>query len=120
MWELARWLRHVDSRSDHHRSAQKCRKLYQFAAQRICETVIEEIDAAAAAECVLVSRIGHPIDDPQVVDVRLELTNGAPVERYFGQVQAIAQCELAGLLFAWRELMAIQVPFAAPNATTVR
>jgi S-adenosylmethionine synthetase len=93
-------------------------KLYQFAAQRICDNLREEIAAVRGAECVLVSRIGHPIDDPQVVDVRLDLMPGATPQRYAADVEAIVQRELTALRFAWRELVA-PIAALAPLAATL-
>lgn len=91
-------------------------KLYQIAAQRICETLNAELGAVASAECVLVSRIGHPIDDPQIADVRLELAARVPVERYAKEAEAVVQSELTALRGAWRDLV---TPAALPMTVNV-
>lgn len=55
-------------------------KLYNLAAQRIAEELVDGMDAICAAECYLVSRIGSPIHEPQVIDLRLSLASGADLE----------------------------------------
>jgi S-adenosylmethionine synthetase len=52
-------------------------KLYNIAAGLIADAIVRELPDVAAAECYLVSRIGHPIDDPQIADVRLRLRDSA-------------------------------------------
>jgi S-adenosylmethionine synthetase len=51
-------------------------KLYNICASLIADTIIKEIPIVASAECYLVSKIGHPIDAPQIVDVRLAFHGG--------------------------------------------
>jgi S-adenosylmethionine synthetase len=46
-------------------------KLYNLLANRITETITEDIPRITDAECVLVSEIGRVLSDPRVVDVRL-------------------------------------------------
>jgi len=46
-------------------------KLYNIVAQQIAETLVNELDEIREAYCYLVSRIGSPINEPQVVDVKL-------------------------------------------------
>jgi S-adenosylmethionine synthetase len=78
-------------------------KLYQYVAQDIAEALVTGIDAAQAAECCLVSRIGHPVDDPQIVDVRLELRDDSPAMSHEREVAAVVSDALARLRTAWRE-----------------
>jgi S-adenosylmethionine synthetase len=80
-------------------------KLYQIAAQRIAEALTVEIDGALGAECCLVSRIGTPLVDPQVVDIALELDRGASPARRAAAVERIARRELDRLPVAWREVV---------------
>jgi len=55
-------------------------KLYNIAAGLIADAVVRELPEVAACECYLVSRIGHPIDDPQIADLRVRLrAETAPV-----------------------------------------
>lgn len=48
-------------------------KLYHLTASRIARSVHREVEGVVDAACVLVSRIGHPIDDPLLADVSLVL-----------------------------------------------
>ena len=54
-------------------------------------------DSLAEAACVLVSQIGRPIDDPQIVDLRLRTVDGSPVEELTAQVEEIVRAELEGV-----------------------
>lgn len=51
-------------------------KLYNIAAQLICEAIVKQLAEVTQAQCFLVSRIGYPVNEPQVVDLHLELTDG--------------------------------------------
>jgi S-adenosylmethionine synthetase len=46
-------------------------KLYNLAAMRIAAAIATEVPEVEDATCILVSQIGRPVDDPQVVDVGL-------------------------------------------------
>lgn len=48
-------------------------KLYDIIAQDITASTVHELPGVEEATCFLVSRIGHPIQEPQVVDLRLQL-----------------------------------------------
>jgi S-adenosylmethionine synthetase len=48
-------------------------KLYNLAASRIADRLVRQVGGTRGASCVLVSQIGRPIDDPQIVDLRLEV-----------------------------------------------
>ena len=52
-------------------------KLYGLAAGRIASSVIKELGGVEDAACVMVSQIGRPVNDPQVVDIGL-VAEGAP------------------------------------------
>jgi S-adenosylmethionine synthetase len=49
-------------------------KLCQLAAHRVAEAVVSELEEVVAAECYLVSQIGRPVREPQLVDLRLLLS----------------------------------------------
>jgi S-adenosylmethionine synthetase len=51
-------------------------KLYNLAAGLIAASLVEELPGVSEAECRLVSRIGQPVADPQVADVRLRCARG--------------------------------------------
>jgi S-adenosylmethionine synthetase len=46
-------------------------KLYGLMAGRIAAGVAGALGEGVAAECLMLSQIGRPIDDPQIVDVRV-------------------------------------------------
>jgi len=46
-------------------------KLYNVVAGQIARDLVTTLPGVSAAECVLVSRIGRPIDEPQIVQLRL-------------------------------------------------
>ena len=80
-------------------------KLYQIAAQHIAEALVAEIPGARSAECLLVSRIGHAIDDPQLADVALELEDRSPPRLHLLDVERTVRRELDRLTVGWRELV---------------
>ncbi len=51
-------------------------KLYNLAATEIASRAVREVPWVTEASCVLVSRIGRPIDNPQVIDLRIALESG--------------------------------------------
>ncbi|MEN8161019.1 MAG: methionine adenosyltransferase [Myxococcota bacterium] len=79
-------------------------KLYNLTAGLLAHALVTEIAAVQEAECLLVSRVGHPIDDPPLVDVRLRCAPGAGAgtER---QAEALARREVAAIPGLWRELL---------------
>jgi len=80
-------------------------KLYNIAAGLIAETVVAEIPEAAAAECYLVSRIGQPIDEPQIAEVRLCPRAPRPAAFFAPAVAPIVRRRLAELRELWREIL---------------
>jgi len=46
-------------------------KMYQVLAQRIAAAIVERLEGVDGAECCLLSRIGRPVEDPELVDVKL-------------------------------------------------
>lgn len=72
-------------------------KLYQIAAERIAVRLCTERPEIAAAECLLVSRIGRPITDPWLADVMITLRDtGMPLPGP-GELSPILQAVLGGL-----------------------
>ncbi len=51
-------------------------KLYNIAAQQISEALVKQLPEVTQSQCYLVSRIGYPVNEPQVVDLHLELADG--------------------------------------------
>jgi S-adenosylmethionine synthetase len=78
-------------------------KLYSLAAMRIAESICRELRDIGGATCVLVSRIGDRVDDPQVVDVELDATETRGFE---APVADIVRGQLARLDVLRNELLA--------------
>ena len=57
-------------------------KLYNVLANRIARALVAEVSGVQEAYCYLVSRIGRPITEPQLVDLKLRL--GPARKRSFG------------------------------------
>jgi len=85
-------------------------RLYQIAARRIAAAVIHEVEEISAVECYLVSRIGRPITDPQVVDLKVQLRSGRAPDHIAGAVHPILERELALLPTYWRDMPRAEVP----------
>ncbi len=49
-------------------------KLYNIVAQKIALGLVEELDQVTEACCYLVSQIGAPVKEPQIVDIQLKST----------------------------------------------
>jgi S-adenosylmethionine synthetase len=91
-------------------------KLYQIAAQRVAEELVAGIGEVREAECWLASRIGHPITEPDVVDVKLRLSDGADPAAFTTAVDEIAAREVGALRLAWRD--AVGAPFRSMEPKT--
>jgi S-adenosylmethionine synthetase len=84
-------------------------KLYNVVGQRIAAALVEELADVGAAECHLVSRIGRPVDDPLIADLRLRTADGAPLERLERPAEEILRRELARLPDLLEEIVAGRV-----------
>lgn len=72
-------------------------KLYNVVAGLVAEQIVNEIPEIAEAECRLVSRIGGPISDPDVVDIRLRPRAGAAHAPLEAAAERVARWRLAEL-----------------------
>ncbi len=70
-------------------------KIYNVIAQEIAERIVAELEEIAAAQCLMVSRIGSPITHPCVVHIRLTTHDGAPVDSFAIRTREIAASCLA-------------------------
>ncbi len=80
-------------------------KLYQASAQRIASRVVALVEVREA-ECYLVSRIGNPLNEPLVIDVRLRLLEGLDPRDLRSTVEEIVSDEMALLPFLWKDYLA--------------
>ena len=69
-------------------------KLYNVSASLIAAALVDEIEAVREVECVLVSRIGQPIDAPQLAELRMhcDAPPGGPAWRAGRGAGARAAC----------------------------
>ena len=80
-------------------------KLYNLAASRIAQAVVAEVPAVTEAYCWLLGRIGDPIDEPQIADVRLRLEEPGALDAVRPQTLAVVQDNLRGISTLWREIV---------------
>lgn len=80
-------------------------KLYNLLAHRIARALVAEVGGVTEAYCYLVSRIGRPITEPQLVDLKLRLADPAALAALRPRVEDVAHAELAGVTTLWRELL---------------
>jgi len=66
-------------------------KLYNLTAQAMARDLVEALPEVAAAECFLVSRIGQPIREPWLLEVRLQLMAGSELAPIRSTVEAITR-----------------------------
>jgi S-adenosylmethionine synthetase len=69
-------------------------KLYNLSAGLIAERVVREVAGIRGAECRLVSRIGSPIEEPQLVEIRIAGTDPAHDRDLRGEIEQIVRSEL--------------------------
>ena len=79
-------------------------KLYNVLAPQIAQALVEEIDGVTGAQCILVSRIGEPIDQPQIVDVQVH-TPADNVDDLHDDIAHLVAQRLRGVKDLWRSLL---------------
>lgn len=79
-------------------------KLYNPAAALVAQRVVDELAGVTEAYCLLVSRIGSPISEPQLASVRLRLHPGSSLADQESGIEAIVADELAQLALAGEAL----------------
>jgi len=72
-------------------------KIYNIAARAIAEEVVATCSEVRRAECLLVSRIGAPIDRPALTEVRVETSGACGAEQLSPQIGEIVASVLSGL-----------------------
>jgi S-adenosylmethionine synthetase len=85
-------------------------KLYNIAANRIARAIVAEVPSVIEAYCLLLGRIGAPIDEPQVADVKLRLEDPAALEAVRTRAHALVEDHLRGVTALWREVVAGGTP----------
>ncbi len=84
-------------------------KLYNIAASRIASAVVAELPEITAAQCYLVSRIGHPVDDPQIAHLRVSTRDDVPLAVLRPHIARLVADELAGLGTIWGRILAGEI-----------
>jgi S-adenosylmethionine synthetase len=80
-------------------------KLYNLLANRIARALVAEVPGVREAYCYLVSRIGRPINEPQLMDLKLRLEHAAALATLRPRIEDVARGQLAGVTMLWRELL---------------
>jgi len=80
-------------------------KLYNLVANRIARALVAEVAGVREVYCYLVSRIGNPITEPQVMDLKLRLDDPDALPALAPRVADIARVELEGVTTLWRQLL---------------
>ena len=80
-------------------------KLYNVLAHRVARALVAEVPGVREAHCYLVSRIGSPIDDPQLIDVKVRLDDAGALVARRARIAEAAREALAGVGTLWRELV---------------
>jgi S-adenosylmethionine synthetase len=64
-------------------------KSYGIVAHRIARALVEKFPDVSDATCVLVSRIGWPVETPQLVELQLRTRDDLPLDRLRASAEAI-------------------------------
>lgn len=72
-------------------------KLYNLVAGLIADATVAGLDEVREAECQLVSRIGGPVAEPQIVHVGVRTRDGSPAAKLEPAIDAIIAEQLAGI-----------------------
>lgn len=72
-------------------------KLYNLCAFGIARAVVEALPEVAEAHCLLVSRIGRPVQEPALAEVRVRPRGSAQAADLAAPIRAIVERELAGI-----------------------
>lgn len=72
-------------------------KLYNVAAFRLARALVDHLPELEEAHCVLVSRIGAPIDEPWVANVRAAVRDGAPLDPLAARIEELVRHQLTHL-----------------------
>lgn len=85
-------------------------KVYNVTAQQIAQAVFAGIEEVQEAECYLVSRIGVPIEQPQIAIVRARTVDGQISREMQESVDEIVAKSLAGVGQCWRGFLSGAIP----------
>lgn len=78
-------------------------KLYNVMATRVACAVVSAVPEVEEAHCYLLSRIGQPIEEPSVFEVKVRLKEPMPLEALDTQIQDVAHAAFVKIDSVWRE-----------------
>jgi len=81
-------------------------KLYNLVAGLAAAALVDEIPDVVSAECYLVSEIGRPLDDPQIVDVKLRLHDPAALASVGRRAKDIVAAQISRIDTLWSDMIA--------------
>ena len=87
-------------------------KLYNIVAHRMAAAIVDNVAEVAQAECFLLSRIGCPVNEPWLVEVRVRTRDGVPLAAVAGRVGDVAREGVAGVTRLWQDLL--EAPVSLP------
>jgi S-adenosylmethionine synthetase len=70
-------------------------KIYNVLARDIAETIVTAIPGVASAQCLMVSRIGAPVTQPAVVQIRIATQKGVPISDLRQRIEALVADRIA-------------------------
>jgi S-adenosylmethionine synthetase len=70
-------------------------KIYNVVARDIAKILVASAPEILAAQCLMVSRIGAPVNDPAILQVKLATRDGIPVEKLRPHVEEITIVRLS-------------------------
>ena len=85
-------------------------KLYNVLAERVATGVVRDVSGVRGAACLLVSQIGRPVDEPQVIDIELVLADAVDTEDVRPSVERQVRDQLADMRELSEEILRGQVP----------
>jgi S-adenosylmethionine synthetase len=93
-------------------------KSYSIVAHQIARELIAKCPDIAEATCILVSRIGWPVERPQVVELQIQTRNGMTLDAVREPAEAIArEClrRVSGLSTLLLETASLESPAVWPG-----
>jgi S-adenosylmethionine synthetase len=79
-------------------------KLYNIIANRIANDVVNNFEEISEAYVYIVSQIGKPINEPQVLDIKIR-TKQNNLKIFENEIRKIAQKHLEELPSLWKEIL---------------
>jgi len=85
-------------------------KLYNILADRIAHALADEVPGVQEAYCFLASRIGSPVSEPHLADIRLRIPEPEAIEAVRRRAAEIIEAQLQAAPELWRDVLAGRCP----------